>query len=158
MNLCSRFHPLLMIQGHCSNSLSCIFSFSFSTRPFLSTHRYAVISPMLKTAAATTTKTLLFVTQLLFSIYCPLSLLPFTPKLLEEVVYVKVAGDFHIANFSGWFLSSVYLTDQQYTAQSISSASNRFFTWCDPSFLLDLTVSFLILQLLILSLLEDARA
>ena len=53
MNLCSRFHPLLMIQGHCSNSLSCIFSFSFSTRPFLSTHRYAVISPMLKTAAAT---------------------------------------------------------------------------------------------------------
>ena len=83
---------------------------------------------MLKTAAATTTKTLLFVTQLLFSIYCPLSLLPFTPKLLEEVVYVKVAGDFHIANFSGWFLSSVYLTDQQYTAQSISSASNRFFT------------------------------
>ena len=157
MHLCSRFHPLLMIQGHCSNNLSCIFSFSFSTRPFLSTHRYAVISSILKTAAAATTKTLLFLMQLLFPIYCPISLLPFTPKLLEEVVYIKVAKDFHVAIFSGWFLSSVYLTDQQCTAQSVSSASGCFFTWGHPSFLSDLTVSFVI-QLLLLPLLEGTRA
>ena len=64
--------------------------------------------------------------QLLFSIYCPISLLPFTPKLLEEVVCIKVANDFHVAKFSGWFLALVYLTDQ-YIAQSISPATNHFF-------------------------------
>lgn len=72
--------------------------------------------------------------QFFFVIYCPISPLPFAPELLEGVVYIKVTKDFHVAKFSGWFLFSVYLTDQQYMAQLISSC-NSFFTRCYPSFL-----------------------
>lgn len=109
----------------------------------------------LKNSSSSNNKNTVILNAVTLSIYCPISLLPFTPKLVEEVVYIKVAKDFHAAKFSGWFYS-VYLTDQQCTAQSVSSASGCFFTWCHPSFLLDLTISFVI-QLLLLPLLEGTR-